>query len=512
MAQQTYRANILSPSFPFLSEQFGRSVIMGQLDHIEKSGSLDSSGQERISKFGTPQMFYCHNVMPSSQGLQSVDYAQLIAAVVDTPPFKGIISLRDAQDRVAYLGFTETGNFYVSLAPFNVWTYKTNITSLAGRTITRAYVQGVTYIYISNVGCYKYDFSTNNLVSVALGGLNAAEVIGVTSLSGYLIAWTTDTVGWSAIANPTDFVPSITTGAGSGAVEGITGALKICAAAHAGFLAYSTGNVVSVTYTGNSQFPFSFRALPSSGGVKDVNHIDYDSLAGQQYAYTTSGFQVFDIQKAQSVLPELTDFIAGSEFEDCEVSTGVFTKTKLTTSMKKAIRLIANRYLVVSYGINELTHAIVYDGQMKRFGKLKITHVQSIDLLLGTDSADVPRNSIGFLKSNGQVVSLDFDAYITATDSVALFGKYQLVRSRMLQLDGIEFENIEAGDTFTVRAIPAIDGKNSGAMQVLPMNAESSGLYRKYDSKAVGKNVSIMLTGSFSLNSFILNFHVHGKR
>lgn len=512
MAQQTYRANLFTPAFPFLSEQFGRSVIMGQLDHVEKSGSLDSAGQERVSKFGTPQMYYCHNVMPAANGLQSVDYAQLIAAATEPSPFKGIISLRDAQDRVAYLGFTDSGKFYVSLSPFTDWTYKTTITSLTGRTITRAYVQGVTYVYISNVGCYKYDFSTNNLVLVTLNGLNAAEVIGVTSLSGYLIAWTTDTVGWSAIADPTDFVPSITTGAGSGAVEGITGALKICAAAHAGFLAYSTGNVVAVTYTGNSQFPFSFRALPSSGGIKDVSHIDYDSLAGQQYAYTTSGFQVFDIQKAQSVLPELTDFIAGSEFEDCNVNTGVFTKTKLTTSMKKAVRLIANRYLVISYGINELTHAIVYDAQMKRFGKLKITHVQSIDLLLGTDATDVPRNSIGFLKSNGQVVSLDFDAYITATDTVALFGKYQLVRSRTIQLDGIEFENIEAGDTFTVRALPSIDGKNAGAAQTLTPTVESSGLYRKYNAKAVGKNIGIMLTGSFSLNSFILNFHVHGKR
>lgn len=511
MAQQTYRANLFSPSFPFISDQFGRSVIMGQLDHVEKSGSLDPSGQEKISKFGTPQMYYCHNVMPSANGLQSVDYAQLIAPEIGVTTFKGIISLRDAQDRTAYLGFTEEGNFFVSLSPYTSWIFKTYVSSLGGKTITRAYVQGTTYIYISNVGCYKYDFSTNNLVLVTLNGLNATEVIGVTSLSGYLIAWTTDTVGWSAIADPTDFVPSITTGAGSGSVEGITGALKICAAAHAGFLAYSTGNVVAVTYTGNSQFPFSFRALPSSGGSKDVNHIDYDSLAGQQYAYTTYGFQVFDIQKAQSVLPELTDFIAGSEFEDCEVSTGVFTKTKLTTSMKKAVRLIANRYLVISYGISELTHAIVYDAQMRRFGKLKITHVQAIDLLLGTDAVDVPRNSIGFLKANGQVVSLDFDAYITANDTVALFGKYQLVRSRLLQLDGIEFENVEAGDTFTVRVLPSIDGKNAGTAQVLPV-AETSGFYRRYSSKAVGKNVGIMLTGSFSLNSFILNFHVHGKR
>lgn len=511
MAQQTYRANIFSPAFPFLSEQFGRSVIIGQLDHIEKTSSTDSSGQEKTSKFGTPQMYYCHNVMPSTAGLQSISYKQLIAYTVDASLFKGIISLRDAQDRVAYLGFTESGNFYVSLSPFTTWVYKTALVDLTNKIITRAYVQGTTYIYISNVGCYKYDFTTNNLVLVTLTGLSAVDVIGITSLSGYLIAWTTDTAGWSAIANPTDFVPSITTGAGAGAVEGITGALKICTAAHAGLLAYSTGNVVAVTYTGNSQFPFSFRALPSSGGIKDINHIDYDSLAGQQYGYTSSGFQVFDIQKAQSVLPELTDFIAGSEFEDCEVTTGVFTKTDLTVSMKKAIRLIANRYLIISYGITSLTHAIVYDAQLKRFGKLKITHVQVIDLFLGAESTDIPRNSIGFLKSDGQVVSLNFDNYTAASDTVALFGKYQLVRSRVLQLDGIEFENIKAGSNFMVRVIPALDGKNANSPQILTAST-TLGLYKKYDSKAVGKNVSIMLTGSFSLNSFILNFHAHGKR
>lgn len=509
MAQQQYRANLLAANFPLLSENFGRTVIIPQYDQ-NASKATDASNPDKTSNAGIPQMYYCHNVVPTQHGFQSVGFHSLIAAVAAVTDFVAVLALRDSLDRKAYLGYTASGDFYISLTPYSAWTLKLSLPAGAGKLVTRAYVQGVTYIYVANVGCYKYDFGTNTLVSVTLGGLNAAAVLGVTSLSGYLIVWTADTIAWSAIANPIDFVPSLSTGAGSGSAEGAAGALVVCAAANIGILGYTTGNVLSANYTGNSQYPFIFRALPSSGGLKLAAHADYDSLSGQQYAYTTSGLQLCDVQKAQMVLPEITDFISGSEFEDCDTATGVFVKETLATAMVKAIKMVANRYLIISYGKTSFTHAIYIDTQLKRFGKFKMSHVDVVDLILGEETADIAKNSIGFVKSTGEVVTVDYDSETEATDAVALLGKYQLQRSRLLQMDSIEFENIEAGDTFAVKLLASLDGRNTTAYNLTV--AESAGFYRKYNCREVGVNHSLYLTGSFRLNTMILNFNVHGRR
>ena len=510
MAQQTYRANLLSADFPFLSENFGRSVIVGQYDQ-NTAKQADPAGQDKTSNAGIPQLFYCHNVVPTQQGIQSVGFEQLTAPLTAETSFVAVLPLRDSQDRKAYLGCTSDGRFYVTTSPYSTWTLKLTSEPAAGKLVTRAYTQGVTYIYIANVGCYKYDFDTNTLVSVVLSGLTAANILGVVSISGYLCAWTADAFAWGAIADPTDFVPSLSTGAGGGAIEGAAGALVVCAAANIGILGYTTGNIVAANYTGNSQYPFIFRALPSSGGLKNAHHADYDSLSGQQYAYTTSGLQICDVQRAQMVLPAVTDFISGGEFEDCVSSTGVFTKETLTTAMVKALKMVANRYLIISYGKTSFTHALMLDTQLKRFGKFKINHVDVVDLILGEETADVAKNSIGFVQADGAIQVVDYNSQVDASDAIAVLGKYQFMRNRLIQLNGIEFENIEAGDTFTLRVATSADGKNDILSAALTPDDVTT-LYRHYPTRLTGVNHSLYLTGNFRLNTLILNFGVHGRR
>jgi hypothetical protein len=510
MAQQQYRANLLSADFPFLSENHGRTVIVGQIDQATHAAA-NPADRDKTSNAGIPQLYYCHNVVPTQQGLQSVGFETLTTGLDAETSFVDVLPLRDSLDRKAYLGYTSDGRFYITTTPFSTWTLKLTHAPAAGKLVTRAYTQGVTYIYIANVGCYKYDFDTNALVSVTLTGLTAANILGVTSLSGYLVAWTSDAVAWSAIADPTDFVPSLSTGAGGGSVEGAAGALLVMAAANIGILAYTTGNVLSANYTGNSQYPFIFRALPSSGGLKNAHHADYDSLSGQQYAYTTSGLQLCDVQRAQMVLPAVTDFISGGEFEDINSTTGAITKETLSTAMVKQLKMVANRYLIISYGKTSLTHALLLDTQLKRFGKFKINHVSVVDLLLGEETEDVAKNSIGFVQADGSIKVVDYNSQVDATDAVAILGKYQFVRSRKLQLNEIEFENIEADDTFTVRVMTSQDGKNTTLSAALtPIDAST--LLRTYPCRITGLNHSLFLTGNFRLNSLLLNFTVHGRR
>ena len=77
-------------------------------------------------------------------------------------------------------------------------------------------------------------------------------------------------------------------------------------------------------------------------------------------------------------------------------------------------------------------------------------------------------------------------------------------------MNKIELENIEAGDSFNARLLVSLDGKNN-TVQPLTL-AESTGYYRRYTCRYSGKNHSLLLTGTFSLNSIVLNFHPLGSR
>jgi hypothetical protein len=80
----------------------------------------------------------------------------------------------------------------------------------------------------------------------------------------------------------------------------------------------------------------------------------------------------------------------------------------------------------------------------------------------------------------------------------------------LIQLDEVNVENIQPSATFSAYALSAIDGKNQ-IKSSLGLLA-SSGLYRKYGSRAIGINVSLVFKGAFNLVSLVLAFNIHGKR
>ena len=72
MAQITYRANLSAKSFPFISDNWGRTVIVPQYDN---TFNRELSSQEDSDRdVGIPQAYYMHNVMPTAQGFQSVGW------------------------------------------------------------------------------------------------------------------------------------------------------------------------------------------------------------------------------------------------------------------------------------------------------------------------------------------------------------------------------------------------------------------------------------------------------
>jgi hypothetical protein len=577
MAEITYRANTSAKAFPFVSDNWGRTVIVPQYDGAyNRAISSDSDTDQDV---GVPQIFYCHNVMPSAQGFGSVGYATVLSALSTATPFSKIFLLRSAGDTKAYLGITSGGEFYINTG--TGWTLKG--TYPAGAQVTVAYVSGVSYIYIDTYGCIRYNFSTGVFVAVTLTGLSTTNVAGIASSTGYLIAWSKPIVGtsktftatldspiltgadtsgialyqtvtgpnipdgcyvidivtgvsitinnpatgsgagtyvfaelpaslaWSSTLDPTDFTPSLATGAGGGAVEAAKGAITFCADHALGFIVYTATNAIAALYSNNFRYPFNFKEIVSAGGVASPDLLAIEADSGNHYAYTSSGFQAISTARAQTILPEMTDFIAGGVFEDYNETTDEFVQTYLTASMKKAVNVVADRYFIISYGISSLTHAIVFDMAQKRFGKLKVPHVDIIEYELPAALVgEIPRRSIGVFQTDGTLKVVDFTPQATNSSGVIALGKYQFIRSRLLQLVEIQVENVSIPSTFRCIVFYALDGKNTA--KYTPPILEQSGKLVVYGGRINALNHSLVFKGSFQLNSLVLSFSLGGGR
>lgn len=500
MGRLITRTKLTSASFPLVSEYLGETVISYNSD-------------EREAEYNTPQTYYGHNIMPTAHGYGSIGYLSMASVVSSTEAdFLDIFTLRNSSEVKVYFAHTGDGRNFVLLAGNTTWLQINTIAATANTKVTVAHINGVSYIYFANVGCYYYNFTTQLLVAQTLTGLTAANVKGIVATSGYLLAWTATSIAWSSLVDPTDFTPSLITGAGGGTVQDIKGSITACAALTAGFIIYTTANAVAAASTGNTQYPFSFKELVSSGGLASLDLVSFAANAGNQFAYTTSGLQALSLQQAQTIFPEVTDFISGAYFEDFDETTLTFTATNLTSTLKKKLTVIADRYLIISYGMYSLTHALVYDLAEKRWGKLKLSHVHCFEYtLLDPEVQETPKRSLAFLQPSGAIQLVDFSFGSTTAKGVLILGKYQYVRSRMLQLEEVRFENIKVGSTFNLYDLYSLKGKTLDG-SVAGVLKDSSGLYRSYSFHQVAMNHSLVMVGAFYAVSLSLAFNAHGSR
>lgn len=515
MADLVYRGNLKSTSFPFLSELFGRSIIVKGQDQNYIGGlatkeSLDSS-------VGVPQIYYCHNVVPIDNGYKSVGYIDYsTTAYPSTAGFNSVHTIRTGSGDSALLSTDSVGNVYVMEKGSSTWAIPTGApapASIVGKRVTTAFVSGVTYIYFSTVGCYTYDWGTNAFSSVALAGLVAADILGVVGNVGYLIAYSVDAVAWSSTVDPTDFVPSLITGAGGGNVEGVRGEIVTAEEVYGGILIFAQNNCVAAVYSNNVRYPYTFSPVTGAGGLTDASYTAHETGSSALYAYTTSGLQQITLKSAVVVFPEVTDFLSGSLLEDYNET---FNELELIDAagaeLRKLITLVGDRYLIISYGVSELTHALYYDTAYKQFGRLKTTHTDCFEFTsYNAGTVEVPKRSIAFIDSGGGIKVLNSDIVADNSSGVLLLGKFQFIRTRLLTMQQVELENVNQGDTFNLYLLPSFDGKTlEAAVTGYPL--ASSGKTRRYGFHKTGLNHTIAWVGAFAAVSFVLTMTVHGAR
>jgi hypothetical protein len=546
MAQVQVRANLMAADFPLVSKFQGRTVLFGQSDQ-------KSSGQEAIAITGkdndnSPECYYMENVLPTAHGYKSVAYKALVRSVPGVV-FNRLIPIRDSdiapfleQDR-GYIATTVDGRtFLLTTIGNTIWTEVTPAGQPAGSSITVATVSGITYICYSYFGVFKADMHTKILISVTLTGVTAGSIAGIGASNNYLLLHDSSIIYWSSAITPTDFVPSLITGAGS-ATPASTGGPIVCISPVAtGFAVYTSSNIILASFSGNTRFPWIFKEAPNGAGIESVTQVSSAGDDGSNYAWTTSGLLKITLVGATILLPELTDFLSSAMIENYNAQTKTLSTTYLTSKMHVSISYNSSRYLVISYGISatEFSHAIIYDLALKRVGKLAINHVTAFELTVsdagtqltylqtapldGTGSTGMtsesfsnlvatpaaPKHTLAFMQSTG-IIQLAIEDYNNFnSNGVLLLGKYQLLRNNLVTLQGVSTETIDAANTnFTISDIVTYDGVTYAPAQALV--PASSGEVRQFNSRITGLNHSILIEGAFNLVSLILSFSKHGR-
>lgn len=503
MAQQYYKVSLQDPAFPMLSEQQSRTVM----------GSEQGKAPAAENR---PSLAYCHNVMPTAQGLDSVGYLSVIPLYPNLPAgatFHDVRIAYGSEKSRLYLAWDTLGHVYVLLTGSSRWLPIADIAggpyAPATTTVTIGTVNGVSYIFYEKLGAYTFEESTNTFAPVLLAGLSISDILGVVASSGYLVAYTEDAIAWSSTILPTDFVPSPATGAGGGSVAGIAGSILFATPSSLGLLISTAANTISATYTGNAQFPFKFREVEDSKGGINLDLVAYEANSKAQIIYSKAGAQSITSQRAEIIAPEVTDFVAGRRFEDYNETTREYEVTDLAdgATMLKKIKSVASRYLILSYGLTSFTHAIVYDVALKRLGKLKIPHVDCFEYV-GAQT-EISKETLAFLAADGEVKVVDFSATATSV-GVVILGKLQQTRSKLVTLLEVEVENVDLDASLDIYSQASLAGKGFTSVQGSLISSEEN--LRKYAFRTTALNHSLVFIGQFNLVTAQVMYKLAGRR
>lgn len=543
MSAVSYSANLASDDIPLLSAFQGPTVIVGKVDQDYQLEINDQNKLQRTKH--EPQAYYCHNVMPSGQGYQSVGFTQKISGLPDVIDFWDIFVLRDIDENKSLFSPAH-GKNYIFDQNVGHWVSVNPIANADALLVTVAYLSGETYIFYEKVGCFKYNKATKTLDAVVLTSLIVGNIIGICASNGFLLAWDDqNTIYRSQLASPLDFTPDPSLGSGAGTPEEIRGKIVMLLPISNGFMVYTTENAVGAIFQQNIRYPFIFREVDGSSGGFVPEQVSWKDNLGEHYAWSKSGLQKLNKSKAAPAFPEITDFLIAKIFEDFDETTNTFNITKLSGLLNMKLTVVGSRFLVVSYGISSslFTHAIIFDMAYRRFGKVKIDHIDCFNFsspnlsgevtweMLGdltwddlgdttwadfdsqVQTKETPKAIIAFLGNNGSVNIVNFDLIQTGNNGVVVFGKYQYVRERDIVLDTVEIENINEDANFELVHQVSINGNTTKWSNTATL-VESDGQYRRYHTKhpyRTGKNHSLAMKGTFHVSNLKLGFHIDGR-
>lgn len=536
MPQITYRANLSSAVYPMTLADAGRTVIVpGPDQNFDRR--VDPAGEQKDA--GIPQAIYMENVFPTPNGFQSVGYKEVTPIPIPiTEAITACITLpMETLDPGIYIKTTliyfSDDTVVASVFPSNVWSAVTTFVGFSSpqlsKSLSGTVCKGVTYICDSN-SVLIYSFSNYIFTDITgtFVGIPAAP-LNILSSYNYLILVDRDTVYWSSLITPTDFSPSLVSGAGSSRLINNRGYIVRAVEHPEGFVVYTNSNIIFARYTGNARYPWKFTEVTNSGGIVDALNsaarypIAGDANSSNHFTINDAGtLQIINGSTAQNEAPEVSTYLSRSTTHDTfDYSTNTFTIVRATdlfnNQVLRTVYFYLDRYIIVPFaGTQELVYfhipyeyAIVYDTLLQRYGKIKKT----FDYIEQTEESQI----LFINATTGICEVLSFDIYDedVVFAGVLVLGKFQYVRSRFLQVETVTFESVQENSLITPQfsavLLPSLDGKTFSTPVPLVESYGAAGI-KEYNCHKSGQNMTIIAKGAFNLNTLQLVFTPGGDR
>lgn len=554
MGQIAYRANLSAATFPMTIADGGRTVIVpGPDQNFDRR--VDPEGEQKDA--GIPQTLYMENVLPTSNGYQSVGFLKSTTGITVGGTFiwdvAQIFSVRptwmSGEGKIVNLPLFQSNAGAYTAGPHGNYTVSFSGTALGtNEIVTSAVVNSLAYVYgAASQQIYTSAMlgaSTVSLINVTatvtpLNFFTTSDIGFILSSNNYLIAVSIrdGRVYWSSLTTPLDFTASLVSGAGSLIPNNIRGEIIGAQVSGDGYYIYTTEQSIFAQYTGNARYPFKFTQVkeydgllksPQTFHVFDVRTKAYDgsyNFNGNVAVSATGEIRYIRQDQASAVMLDVDNFLRNQSVqEQLDFSTNVFTPL-VTYTKYPSVSMWGSRYIVVSINdptandTSQYTHAFVYDVNGRRLGKLKVRHKFTC--------AFSDYNSIGFVDVADRVVRyMQLDIYnqrvefspnvIETAQGALLLGKFQYIRQRVMQMEEIEIEGpqntaITPTPNFSVALLPSADGRNFDAPVSLTPRSVQGGLVT-YDCHITARNHSILLKGAFSVNTLQLKFVPGGER
>lgn len=548
MPNQTFRLNLSSIIFPFLSRFFGQSVVRPLLDMNINKYALNKSDTDKDADI--PQVYFMENVLPTDFGFSSVGYLEVVSAISVDAIVHAIAELKDPTTGIiklyAYVKDPVTpansGDYILFPESFPDTWEKLDSDFVDGSAVpdflvTSAFVQGRQFVFYKNIGIREFDGDT--LTDVTMDGISAVEEIGgILSVGAYLICWDSTALYWSSLSDPLDLDPATgaETGAGGIEVSDLRGPIVVCQPLRDGFLIYTTNNVVSASVTDDPIFPFVFREVAGSTGILEATIFTSEQNLSHHIVKSTLGISKVDKNSAVNVYTEAADALSLKIIEEFDYENNKIVETHPTTGFLSRVSPISTRYNIISFGFTEtgFTHALVHDIALEKWGRLKNQHKfctlwpYNINYKSGiwaaagdTTWGDVSESAvwedftqevvagdrgnkqlISFIKENGAVelVTLGLS---DPRDGTFIIGKYQITRNNVSQLIGMSVESTNIGPLVDVRILTSYDGSKISKVTE-PYLHKDTGNMKEYLMRVTGTNHSICFKGVFDLSSITL--------
>lgn len=372
--QRIFTADLLSKQPPYNTRELGASCVYADASETSQRAPSSMHGADDSFQQGYNQAYYMENVLPTARGYSSIGFQQTVPALSTFVP-EHVMECRGAAGELTYIAVQDS--YVFEWFSSSGWEVYGMINANADFIPQTCVVRGKSYFYFGTFVLYEYDFALPGLVAVDVQGIDLGAILGITSGGSQLVMFSSDTVYYSAVLDASDFLPALSTGAGSTGILALKGTIVAALPLGQDFVVYTQYSAVHARYTGNLTFPFVFSEIAGSSGIVSRTHVAYNTNTGSHIVYTNAGIQEVTASGAAGVFPEIADGISKG------LSSYVNNLThqleyEIINAINVRLGFVANRYLFISLGndpeVQMYQRAIVYDTSLQRWGSLNVSH------------------------------------------------------------------------------------------------------------------------------------------